>query len=595
MNASVKPNLSPAVERGIAALRTFIGEEVATTILRTTDRKQGEAASFLLPLPPDYTGIERQLRIAFPNQFPLVSLRIQVEPSPWLAWPHATRSGLCLHGFRERPITGDPETVVQDCLVRLGAILEFVRADADPALRDTEFEKEFTSYWNMQLDISPQDVLLLERPKAASELFATSDPRPGRRTRTAWLAPDVQLLRTHINRTLGLSAKIKAPAVAGFYLKLLTYPDIQCPTPDRLLEWLTPHLSPDDSKQFLAWFSGKDSLANRWLVLELPGPTGAPLYCLDVRSYSKQPDHGRWYGFRSARRWSGKNQPSHSPVLVRGAILNVLDRDDILSRDLSGTAKSLEKSKVVMVGVGSLGSTVALQLARSGVGELVLIDPDILESANLGRHVLGADDLAQSKATALAEKITHDLPTVKVTAFMDFAELMLLKMPEIFDNADMVLVTTADWSSEVALWFRKAQAAGWNLLQAWSEPHSFVGHALLAPQGQHDGRPLFDDTGNFNFKYTEWPNGGGVVPLPACGQTFIPGGASGMANVASMVTQVALRGLTGQITKPVWTTSIYRPQDIPTHDGTYSGPPLADGVQHIVFERDWPDAESGKQ
>ncbi|MCY1418068.1 thiamine biosynthesis protein ThiF [compost metagenome] len=248
-----------------------------------------------------------------------------------------------------------------------------------------------------------------------------------------------------------------------------------------------------------------------------------------------------------------------------------------------------------MVGVGSLGSTVALQLARSGVGELVLIDPDILESANLGRHVLGADDLAQSKATALAEKITHDLPTVKVTAFMDFAELMLLKMPEIFDNADMVLVTTADWSSEVALWFRKAQAAGWNLLQAWSEPHSFVGHALLAPQGQHDGRPLFDDTGNFNFKYTEWPNGGGVVPLPACGQTFIPGGASGMANVASMVTQVALRGLTGQITKPVWTTSIYRPQDIPTHDGTYSGPPLADGVQHIVFERDWPDAESGKQ
>ncbi|WJD61530.1 ThiF family adenylyltransferase [Pseudomonas kurunegalensis] len=595
MNASVKPNLSPAVERGIAALRAFVGEEVATSILRTTDRKQGEAACFLLPLPPDYTGVERQLRIAFPNQFPLVSLRIQVEPSPWLAWPHATKSGLCLHGFRERPITGDPETVVQDCLVRLGAILEFVRIDADPALRDAEFQNEFTSYWNMQLDLSPQDVLLLERPKAASELFATSDPRPARRTRTAWLAPDVQLLRTHSKRTLELSAKIQAPAVAGFYLKLLTYPDIRFPAPDHLLEWLTPHLSPDDSKKFLAWFSGKGSLANRWLVIELPGPPGAPLYCLDVRSYSKQPDHGRWYGFRSARRWSGKNQPSHSPVLVRGAFLNVLDRNDILSRDLSDTAKSLEKSKVVMVGVGSLGSTVALQLARSGVGELVLIDPDILESANLGRHVLGTDDLAQSKAAALALKITHDLPTVKVTGFMDFAELMLLRMPEIFENADMVIVTTADWSSEVALWFRKAQAAGWSLLQAWSEPHSFVGHALLAPKGEHDGRSLFDDAGNFNFKYTEWPNGNGVVSLPACGQTFIPGNASGMANVASLVTQVALRALTGQIGKPVWTTSIYRPQDIPVHGGIYSGPALADGAQHTVLEREWPNAESGKE
>lgn len=583
------------MERGIAALRAFIGEEVATSLLRSTDQKRGEAASFLLPLPPDYTGVERQLRIAFPNHFPLTSLRVQVEPSPWLAWPHATKSGLCLHGFRERPITGDPETVVQDCLVRLGAILEFVRMDADPSLREGEFQNEITSYWNMQLGRSPQDILLLERPKAASQLFATGDPRPARRTRTAWLAPSVESLRTHINRTLGLSAKISSPAVAGFYLKLLSYPDIQIPAPDRLFEWLTPHLCQEDEKKFLAWFSGKGSLANRWLVLELPGPTGAPLFCLDVRSYSKQADHGRWYGFRSARRWSGKNQPSHSPVLVRSATLNVLDRSEILSRDLSDTAKSLEKSRVVMVGVGSLGSTVALQLARSGVGELILIDPDILESANLGRHVLGTDDLAQSKAAALAKKITHDLPTVKVTAFMDFAELMLLEIPEIFKNADMVIVTTADWSSEAALWLRKALGAGWNLLQAWSEPHSFVGHALLAPKGGHDGRPLFDDTGNFDFKYSEWPNGGGVVPLPACGQTFIPGGASGMANVASMVTQLALRRLTGQIDIPVWSTSIYRPQDIAKHDGIYSGPALADGVQHIVLEREWPNVGSGKQ
>lgn len=582
------------MERGIAALREFVGEEVAASLLRSTDRRQGEEASFLLPLPPDYTGVERQLRIAFPSKFPLSSLRVQVEPSPWLAWPHATKSGLCLHGFRERPITGAPETVVRDCLSRLAAILEFVRVDSDPAVRDAEFQKECTSYWNMQLDTCPQDVLLLERPKVASELFTTGDPRPGRRTRTAWLAPNVELLRTHINRTLGLSAKIQAPVVAGIYLKLLTYPDIQFPSADRLLEWLTPHLSQDDNKKFLSWFSGKGSLANRWLVLELPGATGAPLYCLDVRSYSKQPDHGRWYGFRSARRWSGTNQPAHSPVLVRRAILNVLDRSDILSRDLSGAAESLEKTKVVMVGVGSLGSTVALQLARSGVGEIVLIDPDILESANLGRHVLGSDDLAQPKATALAEKITHDLPTVKVTAFIDFAEIMLLRMPCIFDNADMVIVTTADWSSEVALWLRKANSTGWNLLQAWSEPHTFVGHALLAPKGSHDGRPLFDDTGNFNGKYTEWPKGGGVVPLPACGQTFIPGGASGMANVASMVTQVALRGLTGQIDKPVWTTSIYRPEDISNHGGTYSGPVLAQGVQHIVLERKWPSVESGK-
>jgi hypothetical protein len=595
LNASVEVTLTPDVERGIAALRAFVGEEAATSLLKATDRQQGEAISFLLPLPPDYTGVERRLRIAFPHHFPLTSLKIQVEPSPWLAWPHSTKAGLCLHGFRVSPITGTPETVVQDCLLRLGAILNFVRVDSDPSLRDAEFRKEFSSYWDMQLGTSPQDILLLERPQAASELFVTSDPRPGRRTRTAWLAPRVESLRAHLKRTIGRNAKIQSPAVAGFYVKLVTYPALQLPAHPHLLDWLEPHLSRDDHRQLLTWFSGQGSLANRWLVLELPGTPQAPLYCLDVRSYSKQPDHGRWYGFRSARRWSGKHQPSHSPVLVRRAILNVLDRDDILSRDLSGTAEKLEKAKVVMVGVGSLGSTIALQLARSGVGEIILIDPDILESANLGRHVLGTDDLAESKATALARKITHDLPTVRVTPYVDFAELMVLRKPAIFDSADLIIVTTADWSSEVALWRQKAKNKNLSLLQAWSEPHSFVGHALLAPQGTHDGRPLFDDTGNFRLKHTEWPNGGGVVPLPACGQTFIPGGASGMANVASMVTQVALRTLTDQLIKPVWNTTIYRPEDVAKHGGIYNGPALPNGVQHIVFEREWPSGEDNNQ
>lgn len=595
MNASVEVTLPPDVERGIAALRAFIGEEAATSLLKPTDRGQGEAISFLLPLPPDYTGVERRLRIAFPHHFPITSLKIQVEPSPWLAWPHSTKAGLCLHGFRESPITGTPETVVQDCLLRLGAILNFVRVDSDPSLRDAEFRKEFSSYWDMQLGTSPQDILLLERPQAASELFVASDPRPSRRTRTAWLAPRVESLRAHLKRTIGRNAKIQSPAVAGFYVKLVTYPALQLPAHQHLLDWLEPHLSRDDHRQLITWLSGQGSLANRWLVLELPGPPQAPLYCLDVRSYSKQPDHGRWYGFRSARRWSGKNQPSHSPVLVRRAILNVLDRNDILSRDLSGTAEKLEKAKVVMVGVGSLGSTIALQLARSGVGEIILIDPDILESANLGRHVLGTDDLAESKATALARKITHDLPTVRVMPYVDFAELMVLRKPAIFDSADLIIVTTADWSSEVALWRQKAKNKNLSLLQAWSEPHSFVGHALLAPQGTHDGRPLFDDTGNFRLKHTEWPNGGGVVPLPACGQTFIPGGASGMANVAAMVTQVALRTLTDQLIKPVWNTTIYRSEDVAKHGGIYNGPALPYGVQHIVFEREWPSGEENNQ
>lgn len=580
------------MERGIAALHEFIGAEAVASLLQSLPPEKFEVARFELPLPRDYTGIERRLVIAFPRHFPQFPLTLQVEPSPWLMWPHATKSGLCLHGFRERPITGTPETIVEDSFSRFSSILRLVVEGSDPDVRNAEFRDEFSTYLTLQLGSSPQDLLLLERPQSGSELFAISDPRPGKHSRTAWLAPKLESLRVHLRRVIGYSGKIRSPAVPGFYVKLQTHPDIQIPPPGKLLAWLTPHLTEDDGKKFLAWFSGKGSLADRWLVLELPGPEGAPLFCLDVRSYSKQPDHGRWYGFRSARRWSGKNQPSHTPTLVRDAVINILDRKDILSRDLSKTAEHLEKAQVVMVGTGSLGSAVALQLARSGIGEIILIDPENLESANLGRHALGAEDLGRPKSVALATKLTLDLPIVRVTPYVDYVEMLLLRKPELFDRADLIIVTTADWASEVALWQRKSEGAPWALLQAWSEPHSFVGHALLAPSGAFDGQPLFDDAGNFKHKHTEWPDGGGVVPLPACGQTFIPGGASGMSNVAGMVAQVALRTLTGQLEQQAWTTSIYRSEDIANHGGTYLGPTLENGIQHIVMERPWPADEN---
>jgi hypothetical protein len=109
------------------------------------------------------------------------------------------------------------------------------------------------------------------------------------------------------------------------------------------------------------------------------------------------------------------------------------------------------------------------------------------------------------------------------------------------------------------------------LLQAWSEPYTQVGHALFAPAGTFDGRHLFTDIGDFLHKFTEWP-GGGVIPLPACGESFIPGGSLGMTNIASMVSHTALRALTGNIATASWVSSIYRPEDVPSLEANTMGP-----------------------
>ena len=55
--------------------------------------------------------------------------------------------------------------------------------------------------------------------------------------------------------------------------------------------------------------------------------------------------------------------------------------------DITGQQRLLDSS-VLIIGVGGLGSPVALYLAACGVGEIVLADDDSVELANLQRQII---------------------------------------------------------------------------------------------------------------------------------------------------------------------------------------------------------------
>jgi molybdopterin-synthase adenylyltransferase len=76
----------------------------------------------------------------------------------------------------------------------------------------------------------------------------------------------------------------------------------------------------------------------------------------------------------------------------------------------------LARSRVLIVGLGGLGSPAALYLAASGVGHLVVTDDDRVELSNLQRQILHTTaDLGQAKTESARRALAAINPDVRVT------------------------------------------------------------------------------------------------------------------------------------------------------------------------------------
>ena len=71
----------------------------------------------------------------------------------------------------------------------------------------------------------------------------------------------------------------------------------------------------------------------------------------------------------------------------------------------------LAKERILMVGCGSVGGQLALELAKSGIGTLILADPDLLEVHNVMRHVLGTAYIGQPKTMAMKALLSEHVPS----------------------------------------------------------------------------------------------------------------------------------------------------------------------------------------
>jgi len=109
-------------------------------------------------------------------------------------------------------------------------------------------------------------------------------------------------------------------------------------------------------------------------------------------------------------------------------------------------------SRAAIVGVGALGCAISNHLARAGVGELILIDRDIVDRTNLQRQLLfdEADAFAGTpKAVAAAARLSAANSGISIVARV--AELNAYNAETLLAGADVVLDGTDNFSARYLL------------------------------------------------------------------------------------------------------------------------------------------------
>src|SRR3989339_1593834 len=88
---------------------------------------------------------------------------------------------------------------------------------------------------------------------------------------------------------------------------------------------------------------------------------------------------------------------------------------------LKGQSRLME-SKVLIIGIGGLGSPAALYLAAAGVGRIGLVDGDVVDRSNLQRQVIHfTPDIGKPKVISAKEKINQINTECKVEVYRERA------------------------------------------------------------------------------------------------------------------------------------------------------------------------------
>jgi molybdopterin/thiamine biosynthesis adenylyltransferase len=234
----------------------------------------------------------------------------------------------------------------------------------------------------------------------------------------------------------------------------------------------------------------------RWLAIK--APNGCAIARIDIPTKFNTPE------FLVSRKAALLSHLLREPQAVTVTRYGGLPIDEryLYSRNLGGM-KTLAGKAIALIGCGAIGGFLAKELAQTGAGsnggKLILIDNDVLQPGNLGRHLLGMRDLGRNKAEACRDSIMSDLPHLELVAEPDDA----LQKFGMMSRCALVIDATGEEALSISLnhfavTHRPAYPA---VLHVWLAGNGSIAQSLLCDGDKHacfkcmkpvlDGQPRY--------------------------------------------------------------------------------------------------------
>ena len=523
--------------QGVERLNAFVAQFPQWDQLSSKDLElYGPGFTLGWELPGLCHDLSVRLRILVGPAFPFKPLRIAVCPAPAALFrPNVEKHGLlCLLSEGWSCSSERISSVAKELLTNARDLVDGWGTGAELE----RFEDEFESYWEQWSQIGKGFIISLCTIGGKSRWVYAA----GGKSFTV-VAENEQVLRSWLTNfyTLQSSAvKVRTiplvrlsrpprpeeyPSLVSGFLRLLDHD-----TEARAMVEKHIRLHPDVSKDVLLSFDGRRGSGFAGLVL----PRNA-----------KNMDHG----FRVGHVPPEVLLQRYGAQQVIGATVTRCDPAWVHGRDHNPSVATFVGKTVVILGVGSLGSGVTELLAKMGVGKLVLVDPEQLESENTSRHSLGARSMFLSKASDFGNELLTRFPHLQIDTHYDRWELCCHRDPDFFSKADLVISTIGGWAAESSLNALAVSSEKFPpVLFGWLEEHAAAGHAVAFFWGNGGClRCLTDDKGLPSVPVTKWPDGGTQKLVPMCGGTFQPYGATELTFSQGLVADLAADILLGEV------------------------------------------------